>query len=205
MYEIISTGSQGNAVLYFDSILVDCGVAFAKIKPILSKVKIVLLTHEHGDHLNFSTLVKMQFEKPSLRIACGAWMVEKLVGLKNIDVVEKGIYNYNIFSICPIKLYHDVPNFGYRIFKGAESVFHATDTAHLEGIEAKNYNLYAIEANYDEDIVDSQIKEAQMKGEFCHKIGTINSHLSWQQANDFFFKNRGENSKLIRLHESKTF
>jgi len=205
MYEIISTGSQGNAVLYFDSILVDCGVTFAKIKPFLSKIKIVLLTHEHKDHIIFSTLIKMQFEKPSLRIACGSWMLDNLSGVKNIDIIEKGIYNYGLFSIAPIKLYHDVPNFGYRIFKGVESVFHATDTAHLEGIEAKNYNLYMIEANYDEDMVKSQIQEAQMKGEFCHKIGTINSHLSWQQANDFFFKNKGENSKLIRLHESKTF
>jgi len=138
-----------------------------------------------------------------LRFACGQFLADKLIGIKNVDILEAGkVYDYGSFSISPVKLYHDVPNFGYRIFKNETKIFHATDSAHLEGIEAQNYDIYAIEHNYNEDTVNEQISAAKARGEFSHKIGAINSHLSEQQARDFIFKNAGPNSKVLMLHES---
>jgi len=103
-----------------------------------------------------------------------------------------------------VSLFHDVKNFGYRLYSGSERVFHATDSAHLEGISAKEYDLYCLESNYDAETVFDIIREREARGEYAHQRGAINSHLSFQQANDFFYKNKGENSKLIRLHESST-
>ena len=40
----------------------------------------------------------------------------------------------------PIKLYHDVPNCGYRIFINDKKIIYMTDTKTLEGITAKNYD-----------------------------------------------------------------
>ena len=119
MYKIIATGSKGNAVIYHGSIMVDCGVPFSEIKKNINNLQIVLLTHEHLDHINIATLKKMQFERPSLRIGCCRWMLDKIEGLKNIDVFEIGAnYDYGTFVISPVKLYHNVENCGYRIFKG---------------------------------------------------------------------------------------
>ena len=42
-YQIIQTGSKGNAVLYFDEILIDVGLNFKRLEPWLKKVKIILL------------------------------------------------------------------------------------------------------------------------------------------------------------------
>lgn len=202
-YNLLASGSKGNAVLYHNSILVDCGVPFSVIKPYLYDIQIVLLTHIHSDHFNKSTLLRLCKERPTLRIACGPWMVEHLEGIKNIDVVEPGyLYDYGAFEIAPVKLYHDVPNCGYRIFKDAYKIFHATDTAHLNGITARDYNLYTLEHNYNEETVYDIIEQQEQRGEFAHQKGSINTHLSEQQARDFYYENAGEQSTLVRLHES---
>lgn len=207
MYKIISSGSEGNAILYHDKILVDCGVAFQSLKEIIDKIQIVLLTHKHGDHLNIKTLLNIQRIRPSVRIATPKWLINELPkSLNNIDVLEIGkIYNYGEFSVSPVKLYHDVKNCGYRIFKDNYKIFHATDTAHLEGISAKNYDLYAIEHNYDEDKANASIERAKASGEYCHAIGSIKTHLSYQQAREFIYKNQKEDSEILELHKSKSF
>lgn len=207
MYKILSSGSHGNAVLYHNSILLDCGISFQAIKPHIRDIQLLLLTHEHGDHINVNTVKRLAVERPGLRIGCGEFMLPKLQGInpRNIDLYEAGkMYDYGEFKVSPIKLYHDVPNFGYRIFKGKHRLIHATDTFTLQGISAKNYDLYALEANYDEDTVWEIIREQEARGEFAHQRGSINSHLSKQQAHNFFLSNKGENSQLITLHHSKT-
>ena len=204
MYNILSTGSQGNAVIYHKSIMVDCGLPFEMVKPFLSDLQIVLLTHEHGDHININTLKKICFERPSLRVGCCEWMVEYVKDFKKVDVYEIGqLYNYGLFLISPVKLYHDVKNCGYRIFKDNHKTFHATDTNHLDGISAKDYDLYCIEHNYNEDTIFERIEAKEAKGDFAYQRNSINTHLSEQKARDFIYKNRKDSSIVVRLHESK--
>jgi hypothetical protein len=47
-YEVVATGSKGNAVLINDEILIDIGVPHKKIFPYFKKLKLVLLTHIHS-------------------------------------------------------------------------------------------------------------------------------------------------------------
>lgn len=206
MYKILSTGSKGNAVIYFGSIMVDCGIPYSLVRPYLKDVQIILLTHEHGDHFNFGTIKKISFESPSIRFGCGSFLAGKLQGIKNVDTYEAGkLYDYGSFKLSPIVLYHDVKNFGYRIFKDKKKIIHATDTEHLKGVSAKNYDLYALECNYDEERVFEIIREKEMKGEYPHQKGAINSHLSLQQAQSFVLNNAGENYQFIQLHQSAEF
>ena len=98
-------------------------------------------------------------------------------------------------------MYHDVENCGYRIFSYGKKIFHATDTAHLQGIEAKGYDLYAIEHNYCEEEIEEIIRKKKALGQYSYEIGAINSHLSEQQARDFIYKNKVGNCQILRLHE----
>ena len=205
MYQVIQSGSKGNAILYLNSILIDCGVSFAAIKPYLYNIRLLLLTHEHGDHFNLSAIKRLAKERPTLRIGCCNWLAGKLDFAKNLDVYNIGsTYNYGAFQISPVQLYHDVPNCGYHIFLNETKIFHATDTAHLEGIEARNYDLYAIEHNYNEETIFDIIRETEARGEFAHQKGSMNSHLSEQQARDFIYKNGAAHSQVLRLHESES-
>lgn len=202
-YKVISSGSKGNAVLYHGTILVDCGVSYSLLKPYVRDIQLILLTHEHIDHINISTLKKITKERPTLRVGCCDWMTRHLSGIKNVDVYAVGNeYDYGTISIIPVKLYHDVPNCGYRIFKGEYKIIHATDTAHLDGITAPNYDLYAIEHNYDDETIMCVIKNKLENGVYSYERGAINCHLSEQQARNFIFNNRGENSEVLRLHET---
>ncbi|MCK5600302.1 MBL fold metallo-hydrolase [Candidatus Pacearchaeota archaeon] len=202
MYKVIASGSTGNAVLYFGCILVDCGVPFALIEPYLYDIQIVLLTHEHKDHFNPATVKKLMDNRPTMRIGCGSWMEEYLEGFRNVDVYYPGeVWDYDLFQICSIELYHDVPNCGYRIYKDGKQIFHATDSGHLEGIEARGYDLYAIESNYNEETIDAEIQAIEARGDFAYMKGVMNSHLSEQQADDFIYRNKAYHSQILRLHE----
>lgn len=205
MYNVIASGSKGNAVLYFGSILVDCGVTFSKVRPIMYDLQLVLLTHAHSDHFNYNTVKKLADNRPTLRFGCGEWMVEHLKGIKNVDIYQIGqLYDYGVFQISPVKLYHEIANYGYRIYKDGKRVFHATDTAHLNGIIAKGYDLYAIEHDYNEETIDQDISALREFGEYAYQKEAINNHLSEQQARDFIYRNRSHHSKVLRLHETKT-
>ena len=205
--QVISSGSEGNAVIYNNAIMVDCGVSLKALQEVKRSLKIVLLTHKHSDHLKIRTLQRLQAERPTLRVACGDFLLEELPCIKNIDVLQVGkIYDYGAFKVSPIKLYHDVPNFGWRIFlNNGQKIFHATDTVHLEGITAKGYDLYAIEHNYCEEYIQQAIEEARANGEYTHAYGNINTHLSIQQARAFIEANRKESSEVLELHKSRSF
>ena len=205
--QVISSGSEGNAVIYNNAIMVDCGVSLKALQEVKRSLKIVLLTHKHSDHLKIRTLQRLQAERPTLRVACGDFLLEELPCINNIDVLQVGkIYDYGAFKVSPIKLYHDVPNFGWRIFfPSGQKIFHATDTVHLEGITAKGYDLYAIEHNYCEEYIQQAIEEARANGEYTHAYGSIKTHLSIQQARAFIEKNRQESSEVLELHKSRSF
>ena len=205
--KVISSGSEGNAVIYNNAIMVDCGVSLKALEAVKRSLKIVLLTHKHSDHLKIRTLQRLQAERPTLRVACGNFLLEELPCIKNIDVLQVGkIYDYGAFKVSPVKLYHDVPNFGWRIFlPNGQKIFHATDTVHLEGITAKGYDLYAIEHNYCEEYIQEAIEEARANGEYTHAYGSIKTHLSIQQARAFIEVNRKESSEVLELHKSRSF
>lgn len=203
MYNALSSGSKGNCIIYLDTIAVDMGISYKMIEPYKKELQLVLLSHCHSDHLKLSTIQKLAIERPTLRFAGGEFLKEYLPGVKNFDILESGkVYDYDAFKISPVTLFHDVPNFGYRIFKDGKKIFHATDSAHLNNITALNYDLLAIEHNHSLEVVEERIKEKRKTGAFCYEIGAINSHLSEEQAKAFIFKNAGENTQVLRLHES---
>lgn len=207
-YKIINSGSDGNATVLEDIILIDCGVSFQKLKNYYKKLKIVLLTHTHGDHFNRATIKKLSKERPTLRFACCHWLINELldcgVSKKNIDVLKIGIlYNYTLFKVMPIKAYHDVPNCGYRIFINNKKVLYITDTGTLEGISAKNYDLYLVEANYDETELSNKINNKIENNVYAYEIRVKNTHLSRKQCIDFFINNSMDTSILIYMHEHK--
>ena len=154
-YDVVSTGSKGNAVRLGGPLLIDCGVPFKKLLSCFKELKLILLTHEHGDHLNKATVKRLAFERPTLRWGCCPWMVPHIADIvdrKQIDVLHPGSwYDYGTVKLSPVELTHNVPNCGYRLDFGGFRVFYATDTGTLDGIEAKGYDLYMIEANHGRD------------------------------------------------------
>lgn len=205
-YKIISSCSTGNATIIKDIILIDCGVTFKKLEKYYKKLKIVLLTHIHGDHFKKETIKRLAQERPTLRFACCEWLLEPLlecgVSRKNIDILQIGTkYDYKVFKIIPIKLYHDVPQCGYRVLFYDYKVIYMTDTRTVEGISAKNYDLYLIEGNYEDEELEERIRRKQQEQKYCYEYRARYTHLSKGQASDFLLKNMGGNSEYVFMHE----
>ena len=205
-YNIISTGSQGNAVVVNNHILIDCGVTFKALKDVYKDLQIVLLTHIHTDHFNGKTIKRLADERPTIRIGCCEWLVNDLVEAgvpkQQIDVLEIGkIYDYKAFKVSPIKLYHNVQNCGYRIFANGEKAIYATDTEHLQGITAKDYDLYMIEANYTDEDLQERINAKLEAGEYSYELNVASRHLSHEQASEWLMENMSFHSEYVFLHQ----
>jgi phosphoribosyl 1,2-cyclic phosphodiesterase len=197
-FRIISTGSKGNAVLY-DYVLVDVGIPYSKLKPYVEQIKLVLLTHEHKDHFNLKSIRALS---KTAKIVCCEWLSEKLGDIPHTVLEVNKTYDFGSVRVAAFHLYHDVKNCGWRIFMDGEKAFHATDTRTLDGITAKDYDIFAIEYNYDEitiyDVIDDKIKDRQ----YIYEYGAIESHLSFQKADQFIKDNAKATSKIYKLHMS---
>ena len=205
-YKVIKTGSRGNAIVINGEIMIDCGVSYKALREVYKDLRLVLLTHRHGDHCKPSTVHTLARERPSLRWGMGNWMLGSAlsagIGVSNIDIYSGGSeYKYTSYTVGAFGLVHDARNCGYRIDIGGERLFYATDTANLEGVVAKDYDLYLIEANYDEDDAVSRIADKVTRGEYAYEYRAMRNHLSRQQALDWLYANMGAKSEYAFLHE----
>ena len=124
------------------------------------------------------------------------------VSIHNIDSLEIGrIYSYKTFQISPVQLYHDVYNAGWRVFIDGEKAIYMTDTVTLEGITAKNYDLYLIEANYITEELEERIRAKEAAGEYVYEYRVQKVHLSKEKADEWLLENIGENSEAVYIHQ----
>lgn len=205
-YNIISTGSKGNAVVINSRLLIDCGVNYKQISPHVGSLQLVLLTHEHGDHFYPSTIKRLARERPTLRFGCCKWLVKLLVELGvpkwRIDIYTPDFVNDygNGLKIQAFMLSHNVPNCGYKILIDGERLIYATDTNNLLGITAPNYDLYMIEANYEDEEIMERIRAKEEAGLYAYERKVLKNHLSKKKADDFIAANAGANSEFIYMH-----
>lgn len=215
--QIISTGSKGNAVFLNGQVLIDCGVPYSKLAEsgVVEKVKYVFLTHQHKDHLNVATLKKLILNRPTIKIIYPDYLCKPLCDfchsfdnsffIKNSFIVypQKWYEISNIQFSC-VPLQHDVPNVGWKIHflipQGIYKVIYATDTVNLDGIVAKNYNLYLIEANFSKTEIIERIKEKRANGQYVYEDRVLKTHLSKEKCDEFIYENIGPEGSYVYLH-----
>lgn len=207
-YNIISTGSCGNAVILNKTILIDIGVSFRSLRPYYKDLQLVLLTHIHSDHFNRKTVSRLAKERPMLRFGCCEWMMVPLmscgVQMRNIDVYNCDTgYDYGKIKITPVELVHNVPNCGYKFDFGDWKAMYATDTSTLTGIEAFGYDLYMIEANYDNEEIGERIKQKENTGKYVYEYDVLDNHLSKEACDEFLRRNMSWNSTFVYMHQHK--
>lgn len=203
--DIVSTGSSGNFVVLEDSIAIDAGISYKRIEPYMDKLKLVLLTHAHGDHFKASSIRRMALEKPKLRFACGSFLAHPLVeaGVAKSQIVimqPKLMYGFGICNVIPFELEHDVPNFGYKIHFPQGKLFYATDMANLNGIVAKDYDLYMVEANYQKDEIKARMDAKKAEGLFAYEQRVLKYHMSKEDCDNWLVRMSGPNSEFMYLH-----
>lgn len=210
-YEIIASGSSGNAILLENGLLLDCGISLKKLEPFIYKIKAIFISHSHRDHMNISTLLKIQYLRPAVRFIAGDFLENELLssGIKkdSLDAIRANqVYRYNLWNICAFPLIHDVKNYGLKIAdnKYLEKIFYAVDTKSINHVHAHDYSLYLIEANFDENKMQKNIENDLLKSGFSYRIRASKNHLSIQNASRWILEQAGNNSEYAFIHKSST-
>lgn len=217
-YDILATGSGGNAAVINGEILIDCGVPMKRLREsgYIKRLKLALLTHEHGDHFNAAAVRALHRERPSLRWICGEWMVAPNERLEPGPLIKAGVdmrlifpqkpgstWLYGDISAALEEIPHDVRNCCWHVIHRGETLFYATDTGTLDGIEAKDYDLYLIEANHTRAEIEARIADKQARGQFAYEYRAARNHLSREQALDWLARNAGPKSRYVFLHQHR--
>lgn len=132
-------------------------------------------------------------------------LLECNVQKKNIIVFDlEKKYDIGKYIIEPVMAIHDVPNFGYKIIikENNYKIFHISDTNSLKHIEAKNFDWYSVEGNYESyEEIDKKIQEKVEKGEFTYLKRVKQTHINQVEAINWLDKNMSANSKYIFIHQ----
>lgn len=207
-YNILKSGSKGNAIIVENIFLFDCGVPYSTIKPYLKDIKLVFISHVHSDHINKSTIHTIAYNKPNIKFLVGEYLVDTLVKCdvqkKNIlTIKENKWYNIGLAKVMIQELVHDVPNRCLHLEYKGKKLIYIVDTGEIpENIVAKNYDLFLIERNYESDEeLDKQIQIANEQGIFTHLTRVKETHLSEVQAYDWILKNASDNSEIEYIHK----
>lgn len=191
--------------------MVDCGVAYKKIKEPLYSVDYLLITHRHGDHVGKRTYEKIRDEFPNIVVITN----DEVAGFLKDDVdyiiedgqpLEVGEYVFEAF-----KCIHDVKTFGY-FWKYQDDdgqcydIIYATDTHdYRHAPSKKKFDYLFLESNHDENKLNA-IQYNSKKKYGYDAYGNGLRHASTQICKGYYYMHRkSEESELIELHKSERF
>lgn len=207
-YLKIGSSSKGNCILVQTKFMLDCGVTYKKISKYLKFVKFIFISHIHKDHLFPTTISKIGFNYPTIKfVTSSEEVVKKLI---SCNIPKKNIYylqpskwcNLGMIKLKTEPLAHDVENYCLKWeYEGKKGIY-ITDTADVDDLKAKNYDLYLIESNYNEDLLKEHIINCEDNNELYYLDRVARTHLSFEQANSFLIENMGSNSAFDYIHQS---
>lgn len=182
--------------------MIDCGIAFNKMKDELYKVDTLLITHAHSDHIKAPTLERIRKEFPGVSVYANAdvayrYEVDMVVGTAPFKL-RKGR------TIIPFDGVHDVPVTGYVIVMNGLNILYMTDTARVRPPSGILFDYMFLESNFDERKLRQEAKRYKRHG--YDPYLSVTRHLSTQKCKEFYYVNRrNEESRLIELHQSHRF
>lgn len=156
----LASSSKGNAYIAVnpengERLLIECGIPYAQLKKLLnhdfSNVVGCLVSHEHKDHaLSAPSLLR---DGINVYTSYGTALTFKNGELATI--VENGEqFNVGSFEVLAFGVFHDAAEpLGFMVRCSGETLFFATDTVNLN-VFADEVNIYALECNYDRDILE---------------------------------------------------
>ena len=206
-YEVLATGSTGNAVV------IDGAIS----RPLRRSVQGREASCKSSQACSADTLARRSLPKkhaparprsgptgaPLRLLPLDGAASGGKAGVKpaNIDLYDfDRRYSYGDFSVEPVPLVHDVPNRGYKLLLHSGKVLYATDTNNLHGISAPNFDLYLLEANYEDEEIQARIAEKKANGEFVYERRVLGTHLSKAKCDDFIYRDIGPTGEYVYLH-----
>lgn len=215
----ISSSSKGNLHILSNNdttIILDCGIKYARIAKYLNDLRIdgVLLTHEHGDHINGCKTLNENKDT----IFYSSKETLELVDIpdyKKISVEPLKTFSIGTFSVTPFDVSHDAVHPVNYLIKDKQSglkFLYITDTGYVDNLKFKDINYYLVECNFDENwysdetISSLPYDEAKERNFRKKRLLSSRGHLSIQKTLSFLKRNIDHNCrKIILCHISHSY
>lgn len=212
MIEICALASGSNGNCYYigndrDAVLVDAGISRRQVLERMkerrldpSKVRAVLISHEHADHfkgirvLSKHLNVPVFMTRPAYEKSWGPNRPAKISYFDPGDIIKIGGFNIHTFlkqhdaaEPCSFRIEHDGLNVGVMtdIGEPCENVFQ-----HFSQCQAM-----FLESNYDEDM----LWNGPYPGYLKNRVSSGYGHLSNKQASELLEKYGGDNLQVVFL------
>lgn len=181
----LGSSSSGNCYILQngeEAIILEAGVRFSAVKEALnfdlSKIKVVVSSHLHGDHSKYLKDFALS------GIPCLAdESVFTHYGMNLSTCIQaKHMHEYNFggFSIKPFSVEHDVPTFGLLLNhpEMGKTVF-ITDTGEIN-YSFRNLSNIIVEANFSDEIIERNVMNGVIHP--VHEKRVKLSHLSLEKC-----------------------
>lgn len=198
-FKILGSSSKGNAVRIED-VMVDIGLPFNHLHDELYKVKYILLTHIHSDHINPGAYSKIRKLFPNIKII-GNWQVAQKYP---VDIIANAGYPVEIgnYEFVPFEAPHNVLVYGWTWKVKEQGVMYVTDTYSLENCPDHKYDWMFLEANYDEH----KVEQINRRDYGYDVVAGSMRHMSEQKSKEFYYIHRkNADSHWVQLHKSERF
>lgn len=200
--KVLGTGSSGNCYLLTDNngecLIIECGIHPMDIKKAmdfnLKKVAGLIVTHGHQDHCK--GMAHLMASGINTYASEGTFKETALLSHHRANIMkEKETYTIGSYKVMPYLIIHDtLEPFGFLIHhKECGRVVFLTDSVYSK-FRFKNVNHWIVEANYDEEIIDSKGNDKQFL-----RNRVISSHMSIQTLGQMLQSNDLSKTRSIVL------
>ena len=207
--QTIGSGSDGNCYLVKGGspayLLLDAGISFKQMQKAIkfqtTKIKGVLITHEHLDHAGYiKDYIKNGLD---IYMTAGTKKVLQLPDHYRINVIDiKKPFNIADFKIMAFDTVHDAAEpCGYIIQAGDKKLLYATDTKYIK-YKIPNLTHIMLEANYEYNILQDNVKADMVNKSLARRI--TDNHMSLDTAIEYLRKiDTSKLENIIVIHLSK--
>lgn len=210
---ILSSGSIGNSALVMSEgkgLLIDAGIGCREIERRMSffgvdptQVEVVLLTHEHTDHVRGARRFALDRGVPVLATR-GTLALTPLEGVETRQIAAGKELTFGSIRLEPFKVRHLAAEpVAFTVADGSGRVSIATDLGSVTSDVVRHMSgadLLFVEANYDEKMLLSgsypEFLKRAIKGDHGHLSNEDAAHLSESAATE-------RTKKVVLVHLSK--
>ena len=188
---ILGSGSKGNAILLHTeegAVLVDAGfsrkeliarIASCGLNP--GMIKALLISHEHGDHVNGARLFSDDYNIPTYLTSGTGRFLEALgkLGKKRVFFETGSIFEVKPFNIRPFSVPHDAEDpVGFVISVDNVKVGIATDLGHINPLciqRLRDCDALILECNHDVEMQSNSERSLRLKSRVLGKRGPLSN------------------------------
>lgn len=221
-FDIHFTGSKGNcASIYYKNLgfLIDIGKPYRHIEPFLYDKQFILISHKHGDHIEWTTYKKIRENFPHIKILSNSTVNNELIQRKlpEVDVIFTDDFQVQIgdVKITSLQNYHGINDeytetHGFVFESPAQNLLFATDLSTLVDYESYlltndlKLDIILLEANYDPKVIEFSEYTKLHTGFDTYSNGSYR-HLSTVDRQLFIEKFSSESAVDVELHMSARY